>query len=129
MEQRRRSGGNPGRNERMASANRRASRATPHPASWLLSVKLHSYVVARDFGFAPNPFFGVCTLATCKPKIRSAAQIGDWVTGTGSKPSKREKNVVYAMRVTGTMTFEEYWSDPHFQRKKVNMRGSKKQAF
>jgi hypothetical protein len=92
-------------------------------------VKLHSYVVARDFGFAPNPFFGVCTLATCKPKIRRAAAIGDWVTGTGSKPSKRDRNVVYAMRVTGAMTFEEYWADPRFQRKKANLRGSKKQAF
>lgn len=37
--------------------------------------------VARDYGFAPNPFFGVCTLATCKPRIRSVAQIGDWVVG------------------------------------------------
>ena len=48
-------------------------------------MRLHSYVVARDYGFAPNPFFGVCTLATCKPKIRSAAKLGDWVMGTGSK--------------------------------------------
>jgi len=92
-------------------------------------VTLHSYVVARDFGFAPNPFFGVCTLATCKPNIRKAAKIGDWVMGTGSKQRKREKNVVYAMRVTGAMTFEEYWVDPRFQRKKPNLRGSKKQAF
>jgi hypothetical protein len=92
-------------------------------------VKLHSYVVARDFGFAPNPFFGVCTLATCKPKIRSSAVIGDWVMGTGSKQRKREKNVVFAMRVTDAMTFEEYWADLRFQRKKPNLRGSKKQAF
>ena len=42
---------------------------------------------------------------------------------------RRDKNVVYAMRVTGTMTFEEYWADPRFQRKKPNLRGSKKQAF
>ena len=32
-------------------------------------MKLYSYIVARDFGFAPNPFYGFCTLATCKPKI------------------------------------------------------------
>lgn len=31
---------------------------------------LYSYVVAHDFGFAPNPFDGLCTLATCKPDIR-----------------------------------------------------------
>jgi hypothetical protein len=92
-------------------------------------VKLHSYVVARDYGFAPNPFFGVCTLATCKPGIRGVAQIGDWVVGTGSKKHGREKNIVYAMRVTGVLTFDQYWTAPQFQAKKPNLRGSKKQAF
>ncbi len=92
-------------------------------------MRLHSYVVRRDFGFAPNPFFGICTLATCKPKIRGVAQIGDWVMGTGSKTNGREKHVTYAMRVTETMTFEQYWADPRFQQKKPNLRGSKKQAF
>ena len=92
-------------------------------------MRLHSYVVARDYGFAPNPFFGVCTLATCKPRIRSVAEIGDWVIGTGSKKRNREKYLVYAMRVTGAMTFNQYWADPRFQVKKPNLRGSKKQAF
>lgn len=92
-------------------------------------MKLYSYVVARDYGFAPNPFFGVCTLATCKPRIRNVAQIGDWVVGTGSKQHGREKHIVYAMRVTGAMTFNQYWSDLRFERKKPNLRGSKKQAF
>jgi hypothetical protein len=85
--------------------------------------------VARDYGFAPNPFFGVCTLATCKPRIRSVAQIGDWVVGTGSKTRKREKHIVYAMRVTGAMTFNQYWAGVRFQGKKPNLQGSKKQAF
>jgi hypothetical protein len=92
-------------------------------------MRLHSYVVARDFGFAPNPFFGVCTLATCKPRIRSVAQIGDWIVGTGSKRQNRETRVVYAMRVTGALTFDQYSADPRFQVKKPNLRGSKKQAF
>ena len=92
-------------------------------------MRLHSYVVARDYGFAPNPFFGTCTLATCKPIIRRVAAIGDWVLGTGSKVNGRQNHVVYAMRITGAMTFEEYWAAPRFQRKKPNLRGSKKQAF
>jgi hypothetical protein len=91
--------------------------------------KLHSYVVARDYGFAPNPFYGFCTLATCKPMIRKTAQIGDWVVGTGSKTRGRESNIVYAMRVTETMSFDQYWKDPRFQSKKPYLRGSKKQAF
>ena len=90
---------------------------------------LFSYVVARDYGFAPNPFFGVCTLATCKPGIRKHAAIGDWVIGTGSKQKKRQDMLVYIMRVDEVMTFNEFSEDHRFQQKKPNMRGSKKQRF
>lgn len=86
-------------------------------------------MVARDYGFAPNPFFGICTLATCKPTIRRVAQVGDWVIGTGSSERTRKGFLVYAMRITETMTFHAYWNDPRFQRKKPKLRGSKKQAF
>lgn len=92
-------------------------------------MKLHSYIVARDFGFAPNPFYGVCTLATCKPKIRSVADIGDWIVGTGSKTNGLDGHLVYAMKVTEVMTFNDYWNNPRFVLKKPNLSGSKKQAF
>lgn len=92
-------------------------------------MRLFSYVVARDYGFAPNPFFGVCTLATCKPRVRKAAAIGDWVIGTGSKTKGGDGTLVYAMRVTEVMTFNEYWADPRFRRKRPNLSGSLKQAF
>lgn len=90
---------------------------------------LYSYVVARDFGFAPNPFFGVCTLATCKPKIRAAADVGDWVVGTGSKGYGLGGRLVFAMRVAQTLTYDQYWRDERFRVKKPNLRGSWKQAF
>ena len=90
---------------------------------------LFSYVVARDYGFAPNPFFGICTLATCKPDIRKTAATDDWIIGTGSKQRNRQGVLIYAMRVTETMTFNEYWKDERFCRKQPNLRGSKKQAF
>lgn len=92
-------------------------------------MKLYSYVVARDYGFAPNPFFGSCTLATCKPNIRRAAQPNDWVIGTGSAQRKRSGSLVYAMKVAETLTFDQYFADPRFERKKPQLRGSKKQAF
>lgn len=92
-------------------------------------MRLHSYVVARDFGFAPNPFYGFCTLATCKPRIRGKAQIGDWVVGTGSKQVARDGKLVFAMVVTEVMTFEQYWNDVRFFEKRPNLCGSKKQAF
>ncbi len=92
-------------------------------------MRLFSYVVSRDFGFAPNPFFQTCTLATCKPRVRSAAERGDWIIGTGSKAKGREGYLVFAMRVTEKMTFSEYWNDVRLQCKKPNLSGSKKQAF
>ena len=55
--------------------------------------------------------------------------MGDWIIGTGSSPTGRQGCLVYAMRITETMTFNEYWEDGRFQRKKPNLRGSKKQAF
>ncbi len=92
-------------------------------------MKLLTYVVARDYGFAPNPFHGYCTLATCKPVIRRVAQPGDWVVGTGSARGKRVNRLVYAMRVAETLKFDEYWADPRFRSKRPNLHGSKKQAF
>jgi len=93
-------------------------------------MNLFSYVVARDFGFAPNPFNGICTLATCKPIIRKQAQVGDWVIGTGAKKKHNiSGHLIYAMKVTDKMTFNDYWNDPNFQLKKPRMNGSLKQAF
>jgi hypothetical protein len=92
-------------------------------------VRLYSYVVARDFGFAPNPFYGFCTLATCKPDIRRTAQVVDWVIGTGSKIKRREGHLVFAMRISEALTFDEYWADPRFASKRPSLHGSLKQAF
>ena len=91
---------------------------------------IHSYVVRYDSGFAPNPFYGFCTLATCKPDIRARAGIGDWVIGTGSADKRvgRGDHLVYAMRVTGVMTREQYWDDDRFRRKRPNLRGTLKHA-
>jgi hypothetical protein len=92
-------------------------------------VRLYSYVVARDFGFAPNPFHGFCTLATCKPNIRQTAQVGDWIIGTGSKTKGRDGHLIYAMQVAESLTFEQYWGDPRFAAKRPDLRGSRKRAF
>jgi hypothetical protein len=80
-------------------------------------MRLFSYVVARDFGFAPNPFFGVCTLATCKPDIREHATVGDWVAGLASVADRRDPSLVYVMRVDEILSYDAYWNDPRFQPK------------
>lgn len=88
--------------------------------------KIFMYVVARDFGFAPNPFHGVCTLATCKPKIRSKAQVGDWVIGVGGSRLRATGRCIFAMKVTEKITFNEYWNNPAFVDKKPVRNGSQK---
>src|SRR5258708_38379247 len=72
---------------------------------------IFSYCLRYDNGFAPNPFWGRCTLAICKPPIRRYAEVGDWVVGRGSVESPIgdvSGMVVYAMLVTQKMTMEEY---------------------
>lgn len=91
--------------------------------------RLYSYVVLHDIGFAPNPFHGWCTLATCKPGIRRTATVGDWIMGTGSSTNNLQGHLVYAMRVSEVLTFDEYWLDPRFSAKRPSLRGSLKQAF
>lgn len=72
---------------------------------------LFTYRVTHDTGFAPNPFGGICTLVTCKPKIRLAAMPGDWIAAiaASNKEVRRIRNrLVYAMRVSRKLTMEEY---------------------
>jgi hypothetical protein len=88
--------------------------------------KAYVYVVDRDFGFAPNPFQGVCTLATCKPGIRCKAEIGDWVIGMGGSRLGATGRCIFAMRVSKKITFDEYWSGPEYLDKKPVRNGSRK---
>lgn len=85
---------------------------------------IYSYVVEHDVGFAPNPFYGACTLAACKPVIRQNAQIGDFVLGFGSAKHGYAGLLVYWMEIDEIITFNEYWQSPRFQEKKPVMNGS-----
>lgn len=89
----------------------------------------YSYVVSRDFGFAPNPFGRHCTLATCKPIIRRNSGIGDWIFGITPKVKGVGNKLVFGMKVTEKVTFNEYWNSPHFQYKKPVLNGSLKQVY
>ena len=82
------------------------------------------YVVARDFGFAPNPFHGSCTLATCKPGLRRSAALGDWVVGLGGARLNATGRCVYAMCVSRILSYDEYWDDPTYRDKRPVRNGS-----
>lgn len=92
-------------------------------------MRLFSYVVARDYGFAPNPFYGFCTLATCKPGIRHSAHVGDWVVGLTCAGDRASRGLVYAMQVSEVLTYDQYWRDARFTEKRPDLRGSLKRAF
>ncbi len=78
-------------------------------------MKLFSYIIAHDTGFSPNPFWGYCTLACCKPKIRRTAKVGDWIVGLS--PKNDGNRVVFAMEVSEILDFASYFNDPRFSNK------------
>lgn len=89
-------------------------------------MKLCSYVVKTDAGLAPNPFWGYCTLAVCTPNhMGIKAQPGDWYLGI--TPKSFGEKIVYAMRVSETLSFEEYDTDVRFEAKKPIMKAPWKQ--
>lgn len=86
---------------------------------------LYIYVIDRDFGFAPNPFHGICTLATCKPRIRNSANVGDWIMGIGgSKLRQATGKCILLMKVSDKIGFQEYWDDDQYALKKPIRNGS-----
>ncbi|HAM43591.1 MAG TPA: hypothetical protein DCM67_01015 [Propionibacteriaceae bacterium] len=99
---------------------------------------LYSYTVATDSGFAPNPYFGVCTLACCKPALRRGvgsrlvrdsgiADLGElrkeqpgfvrgqniWVLGLAGAALRDRpyRSVVYVMQVTDVLDFRSYFEE------------------
>ena len=101
-------------------------------------MKVYSYVVEHDNGYAPNPYFGLCTLCRCKfgkrpegkSNIVELAKEGDWIIGTGgvSKRSAGHGKLVYAMRVDEKLTRAKYFSDSRFAQKKPVKTGTYKQT-
>jgi hypothetical protein len=78
---------------------------------------LYSYVVKVDKGFAPNPFGGYCTLAACTPNHQGARiKPGHWIMGNSDKATGQR--LIYAMRVSEVLEFDDYFHDPRFAAKK-----------
>ncbi|KCZ54675.1 hypothetical protein HY29_14085 [Hyphomonas beringensis] len=91
--------------------------------------RLYRYVIDHDRGFAPNPFFGVCTLACCKPGIRKHAAIGDIIVGFGTAKYDLDGHIIYWMAVDEISDFDSYWGDPRFLMKRPQMGGSLSLCF
>jgi len=90
--------------------------------------KLYSYVVEHDTGYAPSPYFGVCTLCRCKfrkergkPRNVELAEEGDWIVGTGGADTRKSAGhgkLVYVMRVDEKLPRAEYYACPRFAAKR-----------
>ena len=73
--------------------------------------RLFSYIVRYDDGAAPNPYGGPCTLVICKPRVRSTAQVEDWIAGVGSVNSpggSLKGRLVCAMKVKEVVSMRDY---------------------
>lgn len=80
---------------------------------------LYCYKMTHDTGFAPNPYHGVLTLATCKPTIRRCAMEGYWISGWTSnvvqgkdkKYTENTQKLIYLAKVSDVLSYEEYWEN------------------
>jgi len=91
-----------------------------------IKMRLCSYVVRIDKGLAPNPFYRYCTLAICTPNhMGNRNEKGDWFLGTTSV--KRGNKIIYAMEVDCRLHFNDYYSDPRFEKKKPIIDGTWRQ--
>ena len=80
---------------------------------------LYCYKMTHDTGFAPNPYHGVLTLATCKPTIRRCAKKDYWISGwtsvtvegrNGKRMEFRDKQkLIYLAKVSEVLPIEDYW--------------------
>ena len=94
------------------------------------------YKLTHDSGFAPNPFHGFLTLATCKPTIRRCRRSGDWVVGfvSNALANSAARNgvrlkpgaLVYLMEITeNPIRLEDYFEEQRFAPKKPNLRSAR----
>lgn len=89
---------------------------------------LYCYKMTHDTGFAPNPYHGVLTLATCKPTIRRCAKKDYWISGwtsvsvegkNGKRMDFRDKQkLIYLAKVSEVLLIEDYWY--RYQMKRPN---------
>ena len=95
-------------------------------------MRLRSYKMTSDTGFAPNPFGCSLTLATCKPGIRNKARVGDWVAGFTSESlaghDVGSERLVYLMRVAEKLLLRDYFQDARFQDKIPDMGADGREA-
>ena len=86
-------------------------------------MKICTYTVKRDRGFAPNPFYGYCTLAHCTPNHMNARlRKDDYIVGFIKH--KGEPCLLYWMIIDEVLDYDAYYRNPKYKRKKPNINGT-----
>ena len=93
------------------------------------TMRLFSYKLTHDTGFAPNPFWGALTLATCKPDFRRSKRAGDWIAGFTSDKlcgdQVGRERLIFLMKIDQKVSIADYYREPRFQRKIPDMSAQK----
>ncbi len=95
-----------------------------------MPIEVFSYKMTHDTGFAPNPFGGLLTLATCKPMMRKYKKVGDWIAGfTSGAPLFKDKvgseKLLYLMKVEKKISLHDYWHNPDYSNRKPSIQSTK----
>jgi len=90
-------------------------------------MRLCSYTMVHDYGFAPNPFWGFCTLGVCTPNHQGIKlSKGDWILGNSSV--KTGNRLIYAMQISEFLDFDAYYRDARFRSKRPRFDRTWKEA-
>ena len=67
---------------------------------------IYSYLLVTDNGSAPCVQQNILSLAICKPRIRKAAKVGDYIIAFSSKSMKISQNakIIYIAKITNKLS-------------------------
>lgn len=94
-------------------------------------MKVCTYCMKVDRGLAPNPFFGVCSLALCTPNhMRAKLHAGDYLIGLSSKGLRKQHRltkpvIIYAMEIDRVLDLDDYYKQ--YPKKRGNSAGTNEQ--
>ena len=74
---------------------------------------IYSYLLVTDNGSAPCIQQNLLSLAICKPRIRKAANIGDYIIAFASKSMKisQEPKIIYIAKISNKLKLNKYYTE------------------
>ncbi|MDO9447827.1 MAG: hypothetical protein Q7J20_08040 [Candidatus Nitrotoga sp.] len=80
------------------------------------SENIYVYKLVADNGGAPCIHKGVLSLSICKPRIRQAADVDDWIIGFGGKSvADLKERLIYIAQVTKVVDHGDYYDSETYR--------------